>query len=525
MELSVVIENTFQGLKIMETHLVNSKKVQDDLIVCLNSSDFVNDEISFSSETKYLKESTYRKYYGNKMLSDHKLSYNDLLYDTLKSKLYIIKDDFRKPVLPDEGFLLIRPFGYLTSFTNNPSGFKYIEQELIKVFQSQYANKIERVRNIYIPDSLSNIEEISNEGIRPDKKLVEIEKIKIKQGIIALKNIITRIQYNEVNMDTDSYFQRKKGLWSTEIKSRFIEALIVKQPIPAFYFDTTNNDKWLIVDGLQRLSAIKEFVLEKGNPLKLTDLYYLPKEFNNKTFDELDRASQRNIEEFEIVAYNIENPTPDEVKYKIFRSINTSALSLTNQEIRHALNQGIPSKWVAKYAEIPIFKKTIPLSENSIDRMDDRELALRYLAFRIIPYVDYRPTITEFLDDAMTKIYRVSEDKLKIYLHDFGEALFAIDRIFNSSAYRKSMFGVDNDKFTNILFEILTHNFSLLTDNQREILINKKINFETHIKKLGNNEKFMRAIDPEYAYSIDSVKLRFKTLNDTISDFLKSKWS
>lgn len=521
MDLSVITESIFFGMKIIDNHFLNVKNVFPDSILCLQPNDFSEGSLKINEETRFIKQFTYQKFYARKPLSECKLNYNDLLYDTINLKLYHIREDFDYTILPDDNFLVIRPLGYLSNFVNNPSGNKYFEQELLKVFNCEYRNKLELINRIYIPDDLSNIEEITSEGIRPDKKLVDINKIKIKQGIITLKNIITRIQYNEINMDTDTYFQRKKGLWSMEIKSRFVEALIVRQPIPAFYFDTTNNDKWLIVDGLQRLSAIKEFVLEKENPIKLVDLYYLPKEFENKTFDELDRASQRNIEEFEIMAYNIETPTPDEVKYKIFRSINTSALSLTNQEIRHALNQGKPANWIAKFAETAIFKKIIPLSESSIDRMDDRELALRYLAFRIIPYENYRPTITEFLDEAMTKIYRVSDDNLKIYLHDFGEALFSIDRILEIDAFKKSMFGINNDKFTNILFEILTYSFSILNDVQREYLLKKKLLFINSIKKLNINEKFLRSIDPDYAYSIESVKIRFKTMNNFIVEFLK----
>jgi hypothetical protein len=61
-------------------------------------------------------------------------------------------------------------------------------------------------------------------------------------------------------LNVENYFQRKSGLWTDNIKSRFIEALIVKQPVPAFYFDATDDNKWLIVDGLQHLSAVKPIV-------------------------------------------------------------------------------------------------------------------------------------------------------------------------------------------------------------------------------------------------------------------------
>jgi hypothetical protein len=70
--------------------------------------------------------------------------------------------------------------------------------------------------------------------------------------------------------------------------------LLIKFPLPAFYFDGTDNDKWLVIDGLQRLSAIKNFIVTKT--LKLTGLEFLGK-LEGAVFDKLDRSLQRQIEE------------------------------------------------------------------------------------------------------------------------------------------------------------------------------------------------------------------------------------
>jgi len=156
------------------------------------------------------------------------------------------------------------------------------------------------------------------------EKNIDLKKINIKQHLMSLHTIINRINYNEINLDTKLYLLKKREIWTDEIKSSFIEALIVRQPVPAFYFDTTNNEKWLIVDGLQRLNAVKEFIYDKT--LKLKDLFYLSKDYEGKTFDEISRSAQLNIERYDAIVYTIEAPTPEEVKYKIFRSINIGTL-------------------------------------------------------------------------------------------------------------------------------------------------------------------------------------------------------
>ena len=48
---------------------------------------------------------------------------------------------------------------------------------------------------------------------------------------------------------------------------------MLRIPVPAFYFDATNDEKWLVVDGLQRLTAIRRFVIAQD--LRLSELEYL----------------------------------------------------------------------------------------------------------------------------------------------------------------------------------------------------------------------------------------------------------
>src|ERR1700722_9844637 len=118
----------------------------------------------------------------------------------------------------------------------------------------------------------------------------------------SLDTLIERISHEEIELNTESYFQRGPNLWSKTQQSRLIESILIRFPLPAFYFDGSDKKKWLVVDGLQRLSSIRNFVLDKKNPLRLTNLEFLS-QFEGKTFDELDRDLQRLIKETQVVIY------------------------------------------------------------------------------------------------------------------------------------------------------------------------------------------------------------------------------
>lgn len=70
-----------------------------------------------------------------------------------------------------------------------------------------------------------------------------------------------RLQQGTITLNPD--FQRKE-VWNRERKSQLIESLLLKIPIPMFYVSSDEKSNWTVVDGLQRISTLRDFVLGKS---------------------------------------------------------------------------------------------------------------------------------------------------------------------------------------------------------------------------------------------------------------------
>lgn len=157
-----------------------------------------------------------------------------------------------------------------------------------------------------------------------------------------------RLENHEIDLNPS--YQRKSNLWPPDQQSRLIESLMLKIPIPAFYFNATDDDNWIVIDGLQRLTAFLNYLVgagEKKEKQKLEGLQYL-KDFNGHTFDDLPRQYMRRIKETPVIAYAVEKGTPDEIVFNIFQRINTGGIALNDQEIRQALYQGNIDNYLIK---------------------------------------------------------------------------------------------------------------------------------------------------------------------------------
>lgn len=363
-----------------------------------------------------------------------------------------------------------------------------------------------------------------NLGIDPDEdesiiQPFDPELIRVETRPLTIDLLLQRIKYEELNLTPD--FQRKDGIWNPRTKSRLIESILIRIPLPAFYMDATDEDEWVVIDGLQRLTTLNMFVNDKS--LKLSELEFLT-HLENKTFDDLPRNLQRRIIETQVTVYLIEKGTPSAVKFNIFKRINTGGLPLSLQEIRHALNIGKSTELLKKLADSSEFKKATAY-RNFNQRMIDREFILRFLAFAIHPYTEYKATeFDSFLSEVMAEINKMSDQDIKDFELRFIKSMTTAYEIFGNDAFRKrSRPDAPRSPINKALFEAWSVNFSKLSSEQIQTLIEHKDKLKEGFIKLMND----REVEPKFETSISvgtgdtrKVKRRFSAIEQLIQEVL-----
>ncbi|SFV72457.1 DUF262 domain-containing protein [Desulfovibrio piger] len=343
-----------------------------------------------------------------------------------------------------------------------------------------------------------------------DTRAIRIES---KSG--NMNTLLSRLENDEIDLAPD--FQRLGGIWNKTSQSRLMESLMLRIPIPAFYFDGTDDEKWLVVDGLQRLTAIRRFVIDQD--LKLCDLEYL-KEHEGKTFSELPRPLQRAIREADLVWYLIMPGTPDNVKFDVFRRINTGGLPLSSQEIRHALNGKPVTDVIRKLAESEEFKQATAYGLSD-KRMDDRECVTRFLVFAVFPPESYdKDDFDAFLNTGM-RYLNTHAELLDDLQRRFLRAMRAAERIFGNDAFRKRYYSnATRFPVNKALFESWSVNLDTCTDEELQMLEQKKDNLKEAFMRLMREDSVFEKAVTQGTGSISRVRCRFQAIRELIQGVL-----
>ena len=337
------------------------------------------------------------------------------------------------------------------------------------------------------------------------------EEIRIRTVPLLVSQLISRIEHGEIDLAPD--FQRMSGIWNDKQKSRLVESLLLRIPIPVFYVAADNEDNWSVVDGIQRMTTLNDYVTGK---FALGNLQYLAS-FNGCKYEGLPRPMQRRIDETSLVVNVIEPGTPPEVMFNVFLRINTGGLTLNGQEIRHALHPGPVREYLKDLAES---QALLEATDNSIGRgrMLDRECVLRFLAFHIEAWEKFKDnSLDDYLGNTMDKLNEMSHSERQAIAEQFENAMRAAYRIFGDDAFRKRNNMEDRrSPVSKALFETWSVQLARCSPKEVSSLVRRKKRVRrAFIDLMNSNSEFDRAIS--YSTSTPArVRLRFRAIKELV---------
>lgn len=271
----------------------------------------------------------------------------------------------------------------------------------------------------------------------------------IQEVDLQLKNVHTQsldISFNELanmvvegELDISPDYQRL-FLWSEGARSRFIESVLLEMPVPPIYVVEEEDNKKLLIDGLQRLSSYLHFrglldaphlkpPVSKGEMLVLQDCDII-KALNGKTYDDLGTALQIKLKRSFVRVEVVRKGSNPKFKYHMFKRLNTGGEALTHQQLRNCTIRLLDPKFndfIIKLAdENQDFKTCIStISEEQLYGAYDKELVLRFFALK-----NWREKFKHDVSDFLTEYMEAVSDPDDPEPFDYGKEQETFERTF-----------------------------------------------------------------------------------------------
>ncbi|MBK3799172.1 DUF262 domain-containing protein [Azospirillum brasilense] len=191
--------------------------------------------------------------------------------------------------------------------------------------------------------------------------------------------------------------------WSDEQKTKLIESILIGLPLPSIFVAQDAKGNWEVVDGMQRLSTIFDFMNildseatsnEYYRPFtNLSDELFYISAFEGKSWKDFSRRIQLDFRRTKLQLTILLRETDLDAKFELFQRLNSGGTTISGQELRNAIVAGKSGEilnWFERLAEYEPFRKVCGLSERDLSTRMDVELVLRFMVF-LSPALSFLP--------------------------------------------------------------------------------------------------------------------------------------
>ena len=354
-------------------------------------------------------------------------------------------------------------------------------------------------------------------------------------------NVKTIVDFIESGIFRIPVFQRNY-VWTIKRASKLIESIILGLPVPQVFLYETGRNRYLVIDGQQRLMSIYFFlkmrfpVMKKRGALRVLfdetgsipadvfaddeffskfnlrlpgKLHQVPNELNGLNYETLgDLQTSLNLRTIRCVFVRQNYPQNDDSSiFEIFNRLNTGGENLTAQEIRISLYNSEFMKMVSRLNADKRWRDLIDQPETDL-RMRDVEILLRGFAM-LTKGSKYAPSMTKFLNEFAKDMQDGSESEVELLA---GILSSFLDRCVDFPA---GIFGTSTRKVNISVFESV---FSAACEaGYRDGTGRVAQICETKINELKNDEAFLDAARTK-STDTEKVQTRLRRAKEMLMD-------
>ncbi|QDE38025.1 DUF262 domain-containing protein [Luteibacter pinisoli] len=313
-------------------------------------------------------------------------------------------------------------------------------------------------------------------SIPPERRVLRTE-----QYDFSVSTLVAMMDKKEVTVPN---FQRRY-VWSDRQASRLVESLIIQCPIPVIYLNQERDETFSVIDGNQRLNSLKRFLADE---FALTGMTSYP-ELSGLYCSQLDKRIFRHVNNRVLRCTVILKETHPQVKFDVFERLNSGAVALTRQELRHGLYYGPLLKAASSVA------KELQLQAHFGGRKDKRmkaeELVIRFWAL-VSGIGAYEKPLATFISSYAENNRNVADDKIEELVDTIRRAHARAVELFGASSFAYAKDG--RARFNAAVFDAQMISCSRLTEARYIELGKRKAKVRAAFDALQNDNDFSRSV-------------------------------
>lgn len=337
-----------------------------------------------------------------------------------------------------------------------------------------------------------------------------LDNLLIRSETRTVYDICRRIEQGQYIMDPD--FQRD-FIWKSDKQSRLIESLLMRIPLPVFYLAEREDGKIIVIDGLQRLTTISNYI-NNGFALRKLESANMP--FYGKYFKDLSVKLQTRLEDTQLIIYLLDEKIPERARLDIFERVNGGE-PLSRQQMRNCMYCGQATRMLADLAKDMNFRKATGRSL-SWRTMRDREFVNRFMAFYVLGIDAYKGDMDQFLGEALSNLNKVSRSRIDELKKIFTNSMEVCYTIWEENCFRKYQ-QIQQDRRNVInaaLFDVISIKMTDYTVSQ--VRQHKEI-FKEILAELFTDDRFLRSISSA-TNGLKQVRTRFEFVTKAFQEIL-----